>query len=143
MQKNRNYTKIKVQNGETLTKLNIGIYSKFGQHYRYDITMYDFFHIIQFLIPIWSWISRMMLLCTIVCLFQECYYFVQRGNFFLSGSRKNWKSFPHIGKMLAKLGQNFAIFSKNQTQCQLHGVGLRAINKSLTLKSDIFIVTNI
>ena len=48
--------------------------------------------------------------------------------------------------MFAKLGQkdqNFAIFSKNQKQCQLHGVGLRAINKSLTLKSDIFIVTNI
>ena len=44
-----------------MTKLNIGIYSKFGQHYRYDITMYDFFHIIQFLIPIWSWISKMML----------------------------------------------------------------------------------
>ena len=56
----RNYTKIKVQNGETLPKLNIGIYSKFDQYYRYNIIMYDFIHIIQFLIPIWSWISKMM-----------------------------------------------------------------------------------
>jgi hypothetical protein len=60
--KHRNNNKIKVQNGETLTKLNIGIYSKFGQHYRYDITKYDFFHIIQFLIPIWSWILNLDLL---------------------------------------------------------------------------------
>ena len=36
-------------------------HSKFGQYYRYDITMYDFIHIIHFLIPIWSWISKMML----------------------------------------------------------------------------------
>ena len=64
----------------------------------------------------------------------------------LSRSRKNWKSFPHIGKMFAKLGQkdqNFAIFSKNQKQYQLLGVGLIAIYKSLTLKSDTFIIANI
>ena len=61
LQKIRNYANLKIQNGKTLPKLNIGIYSKFGQYYRYDITMYDFIHIIQFLIPIWSWISKMML----------------------------------------------------------------------------------
>ena len=60
LKKIRNYTKTKVQNGETLPKLNIGIYSKFDQYYRYNIIMYDFIHIIQFLIPIWSWISKMM-----------------------------------------------------------------------------------
>ena len=60
LEKIRNYTKTKVQNGETLPKLNIGIYSKFDQYYRYNIIMYDFIHIIQFLIPIWSWISKMM-----------------------------------------------------------------------------------
>ena len=60
LQKIRNYANLKIQNGKTLPKLNIGIYSKFGQYYRYDITMYDFIHIIQFLIPIWSWISKMM-----------------------------------------------------------------------------------
>ena len=47
LQKIRNYTKTKIQNGETLPRLNIGIHSKFCQHYRYDITMYDFIHIIQ------------------------------------------------------------------------------------------------
>ena len=61
LQKIRNYANLKIQNGKTLPKLNIGIYSKFGQYYKYDITMYDFIHIIQFLIPIWSWISKMML----------------------------------------------------------------------------------
>ena len=35
-------------------------YSKFDQYYRYNIIMYDFIHIIQFLIPIWSWIFKMM-----------------------------------------------------------------------------------
>ena len=60
LKKIRNFTKTKVQNGETLPKLNIGIYSKFDQYYRYNIIMYDFIHIIQFLIPIWSWISKMM-----------------------------------------------------------------------------------
>ena len=60
LKKIRNYTKTKVQNGETLPKLNIGIYSKFDQYYRYNIIMYDFIHIIQFLIPIWNWISKMM-----------------------------------------------------------------------------------
>jgi hypothetical protein len=45
---------------------------------------------------------------TIVCLFQGYYYFARSAtNFFLSGSRKIWKSFPHIGKVFAKLGQNF------------------------------------
>ena len=43
-----------------MPKLNIGIYSKFDQYYTYNIIMYDFFHIIPFLIPIWSWISKMM-----------------------------------------------------------------------------------
>ena len=61
LKKIRNFTKTKIQNCETLPKLNISIYSKFGQHYRHDITMYDFIHVIQFLIPIWSWISKMML----------------------------------------------------------------------------------
>ena len=42
MQKIRNYANPKIQNGKTLPKLNIGIYSKFGQYYRYDLTMYDF-----------------------------------------------------------------------------------------------------
>ena len=60
LKKIRNYTKTKVQSGETLPKLNIDIYSKFDQYYRYNIIMYDFIHIIQFLIPIWSWISKMM-----------------------------------------------------------------------------------
>ena len=60
LEKIRNYTKTKVQNEETLPKLNIDIYSKFDQYYRYDSTMYDFIHIIQFLIPIWGWISKMM-----------------------------------------------------------------------------------
>ena len=49
LQKIRNYANLKIQNGKTLPELNIGIYSKFGQYYRYDITMYDFIHIIQFL----------------------------------------------------------------------------------------------
>ena len=57
----RNYANLRIQNGKTLPKLNIGIYSKFGQYYRYDISMYDFIHTIQLLIPIWSWISKMML----------------------------------------------------------------------------------
>ena len=61
LQKIRNYANFKIRNRKTLPKLNIGIYSKFGQYYRYNITMYDFIHIIQFLIPIWSWISKMML----------------------------------------------------------------------------------
>ena len=60
LKKIRNYTKTKVQNGETLPKLKIGIYSKFDQYHKYKIIMYDFIHIIQFLIPIWSWISEMM-----------------------------------------------------------------------------------
>ena len=46
-----NFAKIKNQKGETLPELNIDIYSKFDQYYRYDIIMYDFIHIIQFLIP--------------------------------------------------------------------------------------------
>ena len=39
-------------------KLCHDIYFKFGQYYRYYITMYDFNHIIQISIPIWSWISK-------------------------------------------------------------------------------------
>ena len=41
LQKMRNYANLKIQNGKALRKLNIGIHSKFGQYYRYDITMYD------------------------------------------------------------------------------------------------------
>ena len=41
LKKIRNYTKTKAQNGETLPKLNIGIYSKFDQYYIYNIIMYD------------------------------------------------------------------------------------------------------
>jgi hypothetical protein len=52
--KNQKLCQNKIQNGETLPKLNIGNYSKFGQYYRYEITMYDFIYIIQFLIPIFS-----------------------------------------------------------------------------------------
>ena len=52
--KNQKLCQNKIQNGETLPKLNIGNYSKFSQYYRYEITMYDFIHIIQFLIPILS-----------------------------------------------------------------------------------------
>ena len=53
-----NYAKSKIKNGETLPKLKNGIYSKFGQSYRYYISnhacrMYDINHIIQFLIPNW------------------------------------------------------------------------------------------
>ena len=47
LKKIRNYTKTKVQNGETLPKLKIGIYSKFDQYHSYNIIMYDFIHIIQ------------------------------------------------------------------------------------------------
>ena len=32
LQKIRNYANLKIQNGKTLPKLNIGIYSKFGQY---------------------------------------------------------------------------------------------------------------
>ena len=49
----------------------------------------------------------------------------------MSGSRKIGESFPLIGKVFVELGQNFAIFSKNQKQCQLLGVGLIAIYRSL------------
>ena len=56
--KNQKLCQNKNSNGETLPKLDIGIYSKYGQYYRYDITMYDFIHIIKFLIPILSWIPE-------------------------------------------------------------------------------------
>ena len=65
LQKIRNYANLKIQSGKTLPKLNIGIYSKFGQCYRYDMAMYDFIHIIQFLIPIWSWIFQNLLIVAI------------------------------------------------------------------------------
>ena len=61
LQKIRNYANFKIQNGKTLPKLNIGINYKFGQYYRYDITMYDFIHIIHLLTLIWSLIFKMML----------------------------------------------------------------------------------
>ena len=41
--KNQKLCQTKIQNGETLPKLIISVYSKFGQYYRYDITMYDSF----------------------------------------------------------------------------------------------------
>ena len=44
-----------------MEKLCHGICSKFGQYYRYYITMYDLNHIIQFSTPIWSWISKWVL----------------------------------------------------------------------------------
>ena len=40
---------------------------------------------------------------------------------------KKLEKFPHIGKVFAKVGQNFTIFSRNQKLCQLLGVGLIAI----------------
>ena len=115
MKKIRNFAKTKIQNCETLPKLNISIYSKFGQHYRHDITMYDFIHVIQFLIPIWSWISKMMLEnVTFFHLFQLFVWIL-----------KNLEKFLHIGKMFAKLCQNFTIFSiKSETMpttwCELN-----------------------
>ena len=115
LKKIRNFTKTKIQNCETLPKLNISIYSKFGQHYRHDITMYDFIHVIQFLIPIWSWISKMMLEnVTFFHLFQLFVWIL-----------KNLEKFLHIGKMFAKLCQNFTIFSiKSETMpttwCELN-----------------------
>ena len=54
LKKNKKLYQTQVQTRETLPKLNIGIYSKLDQYYRYNIIMYDFIHIIQFLIPIWS-----------------------------------------------------------------------------------------
>ena len=78
------------------------------------------------------------LLCEHYCLFvSRVLLFCAKRNkfFFLSGSRKIWKSFPHIGKVFAKLGQNFGqnftIFSKNQKQYQLPGVGLISKYRSL------------
>ena len=44
---------------------------------------------------------------------------------------KKLDKFPHIGKVFAKVGQNFTIFSKNQKLFQLLGVGLIAIYRSL------------
>ena len=66
-------------------------------------------------------------------LLSEHYYFAQSAKkfSFLSGSGKIWKSFPLIGKVFAELGQNFAIFSKNQKLSQLLGVSLITIYKSL------------
>jgi hypothetical protein len=110
LKKIRNYTKTKVQNGETLPKLNIGIYSKFDQYYRYNIIMYDFIHIIQFLIPIWSWISKMMLENETFFHFSfEMLLFVRilkkhifcMANFFLS-----------LENFVAQFGKNFAKIQK-------------------------------
>ena len=39
----------------------MAIYSKFSQYYRYYIAIYDFKNIMQSSIPIYSWISKMML----------------------------------------------------------------------------------
>jgi hypothetical protein len=36
LEKNQKLCQNKIQNEETLPKLDIGIYSKFGQYYRYD-----------------------------------------------------------------------------------------------------------
>ena len=131
--------------------------------------MYDFIHIIQFLIHIffclWLFFTTVPLLMKIwtvliICLHSSTAYHernksyimqlfkIEKQNFFLFGSRKIWKSFPHIGKVFVKLGhnfgQNFTIFSKNQKQCQLPGVGLiskyRSLSKQRTkyLGSQIF-----
>ena len=119
--------------------------------------MYDFIHIIQFLIHIffclWLFFTTVPLLMKIwtvliICLHSSTAYHernksyimqlfkIEKQNFFLFGSRKIWKSFPHIGKVFVKLGQNFGqnftIFSKNQKQCQLPGVGLISKYRSLT-----------
>ena len=118
--------------------------------------MYDFIHIIQFLIHIffclWLFFTTVPLLMKIwtvliICLHSSTAYHernksyimqlfkIEKQNFFLFGSRKIWKSFPHIGKVFVKLGQNFGqnftIFSKNQKQCQLPGVGLISKYRSL------------
>ena len=127
--------------------------------------MYDFIHIIQFLIHIffclWLFFTTVPLLMKIwtvliICLHSSTAYHernksyimqlfkIEKQNFFLFGSRKIWKSFPHIGKVFVKLGQNFGqnftIFSKNQKQCQLPGVGLiskyRSLPKSLAMFSQ-------
>ena len=52
-QKIRNYANLNIQNGKTLKSWILA--------FILNITMYNFIHIIQFLIPIWSWISKMML----------------------------------------------------------------------------------
>ena len=110
LQKIRNYANLKIQNGKTLPKLNIGIYSKFGQYYRYDITMYDFIHIIQFLIPIWSWISKMMLE-------NETFFslFFWNVAFCLDFEKHIFclaKVFLSLEKFVAQFGKNFAKIQK-------------------------------
>ena len=103
LKKIRNFTKTKIQNCETLPKLNISIYSKFGQHYRHDITMYDFIHFIQFLIPIWSWISKMMLEnVTFFHLFHLFFWIL--------------KNLEKFGKMFAKL-YHFQYKIRNYANC--------------------------
>ena len=111
-----------------MTKVNIGIYSKFGQYYRYYLTMYDFIHIISCFYTIALWAG-----------FPKGWWKMWLFFSFLSGSRKSRKSFPLIGKVFAELGQNFAIFSKNQKQCQLLGVGLIAIYKSLPVECKFYL----
>ena len=54
LKKIRNFSETKIQNRKTLPKLNWH-YSKFGPYH-----IYDFIHIIQFLIPILSLISKMI-----------------------------------------------------------------------------------
>ena len=97
------YTKTKVQNRETLPNLNIGIYSKFDPYYRYNIIMYDFIHIIQFLIPIWSWISKMML--------ENETFFFTFSAFCLDFEKHIFclaKFFLSLEKFVAQFGKNFA-----------------------------------
>ena len=119
--------------------------------------MYDFIHIIQFLIHIFFLFMTVLHNCSftnenlnssdhLFTLFNSVPWKKQvihhatfqnwETIFFLFGPRKIWKSFPHIGKVFVKLGQNFGqnftIFSKNQKQCQLPGVGLISKYRSLT-----------
>ena len=77
--------------------------------YRYDITMYDFIHIIQFLIPIWSWISKMMLENeTFEAFLLKCCFLSEFWKtYFLSG-----KVFPIIGKVCS-LATTLPRFRKN------------------------------
>ena len=55
--KNQKLCQNQNSNGETLPKLDIGIYSKYGQYYRCCMLNHDINHIKQFSTPIWSWNS--------------------------------------------------------------------------------------
>ena len=62
LKKIRNYTKTEIQNGETLPKLNIDIYSKYCQYVLQIWKKHVWFHSYHtILIPIWSCIYKMIL----------------------------------------------------------------------------------